>query len=324
MPLRKLIAGNLREAHKLGMIECNAEAIEDSIAVIESEWDTTNSKENEYAKWMENAKREFHQKFRPIQAFKGKTIPFCNIMQLKQFSQYWLENLEPSMSDREAGRAKDQITVLAVEEIPASEDSLILLQECFLRLNQWLKKHTGGRRQGIPIEIGLFLNPAARPFWVGGNVNKPNITAQYWRDRLGLIHISAKTKSCRELLVRLRFVAKMADDVLLRNEHLEHRHRHSEMLWVFRPSILHQGNARFVQGVMSDRMSRPAHRGSTRDISSDHYFEGERELILLTGERASARLIGVDLLDGFASNNPALDDDDHGFVKCIAQQRGWA
>ena len=204
MPLRRLLAGNLREAHKLGMIECDIKAIEDCIALVEADWDVTNSKENEYAKWMENAKREFHQKFRPIQAFRGKTIPFCNVMQLKAFSQYWLENLDPGLGDREAGRAKDQITRLVEEKNPASEDSLNQLRDCFLRLNQWVKP-IGGRKRGIPIEIGLFLNPAERPFWIGGRVNKPEILAQYWRDRLGLVHISTNTKSCQELLVRLRF-----------------------------------------------------------------------------------------------------------------------
>ena len=324
MPLRRLLAGNLREAHKLGMIECAIEDIEDCIALVEASWDSTNVKE--FKQWMEKIGNKFHKQFRPIQAFKGKSIPFCNIMRLGIFSKYWLETgaVEPSPDDQDAILAKERIVKLAEETNPVSKDSQDQLEGDFVRLNQWIKKHEGGRKQGVLIELGPFLERADRLFWIGGRVNKPDISAQYWRDRLGLIHFSENTQLPQELLVRLRFTAIMANSVLPRNEYLEHRRNHPNQMWVFRPSIVHNGNKRFVQGVSADRISRPAHRGSTRDISSIHYLEGERELILLTGELANARLIGIDLLNGFAHKINKFEDDDNSFVDTIAHHRGWA
>lgn len=116
----------------------------------------------------------------------------------------------------------------------------------------------------------------------------------------------------------------MANEELPRAAHLEHRGRNPNSLWLFRPSVLHGGNKRFVQGVAADRAGRVARRGSTRDISSTDYLEGERELLLLAGEIAAARLVGVDLLDGFADMNAGRDNDDETFVDSIARQRDWA
>ena len=114
----------------------------------------------------------------------------------------------------------------------------------------------------------------------------------------------------------------MANELLPPTEHLEHRGRNPHSLWLFRPSILHGGNKRFVQGVAADREGRPARRGSTRDLSTDDYPEGERELLLLAGEIANARLVGLDLFDGFADINKR-DHDDHAFVESIARQLTW-
>jgi len=273
---------------------------------------------------MSNTKREFDRQFRPIQAFRGKAIPFCNVMGMGIFSRYWLDTLEPALGDPDAGHAKDQITKLANETTPASASALTQLQESFLRLNQWIKNAGGDRsRRGVTVSIGQLLDPATRPFWVGGRVQKPHSSAQYWRDRLGLIHVSAGKRCCRDLLVRLKFVAMMANEELPRAAHLEHRGRNPNSLWIFRPSVLHGGNRRFVQGVAADRAGRAARRGSTRDLSSSDYFEGERELLLLAGEIANARLVGIDLFEGFADINLGRDDDDHAFVESIARQRAW-
>lgn len=318
MPLRELIAGNLRDAHKLGMIECEKDAIEEFLANVCVNWNRAN--DGEYADWMRNLKNQFDQSFRPIQAFKGRTIPFCNVMQLGVFSNRWLANFP--IIDPEVSRARDKIAKLATETVPASKTSLGQLHDSLLRLNQWFRSARGGRSRGVSIPIRSCIDTATRPFWIGGRVNKPVTSAQYWRDRLGLIQLSAPAGSCQDCLVRLRFITTLSDDILPRDGHIEHSRRNKESLWVIRPGVVHEGNERFVQGVSADRTTRPSRRGSTRDISSDKYLEGEREMLLLTGEIGQVRLIAIDLLDDFPRRN-VRDDNDHGFVKSISHQLGW-
>jgi len=190
----RLLVGNLREAHDLGMIDCDDKAIADYLASINTDWINTLDQAEEFRRWMSNTKREFDRQFRPIQAFRGKVIPFCNVMTMGAFSKYWLDTaeLDPKSGDPDAGHAKDQITKLANETTPASASALTQLQEFFLRLNQWIKNAGSDRsRRGVTVSIGQLLDPATRPFWVGGRVQKLHSSAQYWRDRLGLIHVSA-------------------------------------------------------------------------------------------------------------------------------------
>jgi len=323
MPLMKLLAGNLRDAYALGMIECGQPDIDDFIRSAAASWNTTAGQVSEYEQSMLRTKNEFHSRFRPIQAFRGRNIPFCNVLRLGAFSAYWLDELIPSRGD-DAERAKDRITGISAQRTPATPGDIGKLRDSFIRLNTWIKRSGSAHgRSGVSIPIGQLVDPAARPFWVGGRVNRPELSAQYWRDRLGLVHVSAGRRCCEELLVRMRFVASMAAEDLPRERHLEHRDSNRTSLWMFRPSVVHGGNRRFVQGVAADRKTRPARRGSTRDLSTIDYLEGERELLLLTGEIAGARLVGLDLLDGFADTHAALDSDDDAFVQTIARQRGW-
>ncbi len=319
----RLLIHNLHDARKLGMIDCNDTDFSDYLTIINSNWDHTADQNREYDNWMKKTKQKFDQQFRPVQAFRGKAIPFCNVLRMTPFVRYWLDTLEPGLGDLEAGKAKDQITKLERNSAPISSTELAHLQESFLRLNLWIKNSGSSRNKGVHISIGQLLDPATRPFWIGGRVNKPETSAQYWRDRLGLIHVSAGSKSCGDLLVRMRFVATMANDKLPRLEHLQHWKQNPKLLWAFRPSVLHGGNRRFVQSIAADRMGRVARRGSTRDISSIQYLEGERELLLLAGEIANARLVGLDLLHGFADINSKIDNDDSTFVESIARQRSW-
>lgn len=319
----ELLAGNLREAYALGMIACSRSGIDDFIVSAAATWNAATEQDTEYGRVMQRMKTQFHTGFRPIQAFRGRNIPFCSVMSLGDFSAFWLDELNPAPGDG-AEPAKNQIAAISMQTAPATADDTAKLQDGFVRLNAWIKRSGSVRgRSGIMIGIGALLDPSARPFWVGGRVNRPAQSAQYWRDRLGLVHVRVGSRCCKELLVRMRFVAGMAADDLPRKRHLEHRAGNPNLLWMFRPSVVHGGNRRFVQGVAADRTTRPARRGSTRDISTIDYLEGERELLLLAGEIADARLVGLDLLDGFADTDAALDSNDDAFVQAIARQRGW-
>lgn len=323
-PLLLLISGNLLDAHALGLIECLQDDINKHITALGKDWDDKVNPESQFMRGMADSKNTFDQQFRPKQAFINRTVPFCNVMRVESFSKYWLDILEPELGDREAGEAKKRITAFAADKMtPASDLIQSQLNESFLRLNQWIKNSGSASRRGIRIPIGQLLDPATRPFWVGGKIHKMQPSAQYWRDRLGLIHLSAGNKSCADMLVRLRFVAFMANDELP-SAYLKHRNTHPHHLWLFRPSVLHGGNRRFVQGVKADRTNRTARRGSTRDLSADDYPEGERELLLMTGEIAYAHLVGLDLLEGFPEYIPTRDDDDLKFLQSIATQRAWS
>lgn len=325
-PLLRLVAGNLADAHALGMIDCEKKAIESHVGNLDANWDASTDQQMQFSNGMTETKNAFDRQFRPIQAFKGRVIPFCSVMRVEPFIKHWLKNnLKPELGDRDAGIAKEQIIKLAKAISPATSPDLNQLRDAFVRLNQWIRNSGVTGKRGVTIKIGTLLEPATRPFWVGGKVQKPDINAQYWRDRLGLIHISAGNRCCSDKLVRLKFVATMVNEELPRTTHLEHRKMsvNKKSLWLFRPSVLHGGNQRFVQGVSADKSGRSARRGSTRDLSSNSYPEGERELLLLTGEVADARLIGVDLFEGFADYNSGRDDNDHEFVDAISNQRAW-
>jgi len=324
-PLAKLISGNLRHAHKLGMIESEKALIDKHLKNLEGTWDPAESPDAEYLRCMNETKSEFDRRFRPIQAFKGKTVPFSNVMRLASFSKYWLDSFDPSISDTDATGAKKCIETLSLKTTPASATDISVLRDALIKFNQWLRNpDAGAANQGLPITIGPLLDPATRPFWVGGRVQSKKHDAQYWRDRLGLIHFNTDEQTCKNLLVRLRFAAKMANEDLPRSQHLEHRKSNPDKLWLFRPSVLHGGNRRFVQGVAADRPNRPSRRGSTRDLAaSADYSEGERELLLLTGELSEVRFVGIDLLDGFVITNSSRDADDAGFVESIKRQLAW-
>lgn len=324
-PLLRLIVGNLRKAHTLGMIACGDTDISNQVTNLEADWNSAAVQNDEFERCMRETKSAFDRQFRPIQAFRGRMVPFCNVMRLSTFSDYWLDQLDPSVSDPDADAAKEEIKKQAAVSTTASVVELQRLSDSFIRFNQWIANPSGGREnRGITVTIGQILDPTIVTFWVGGRVLSNITSAQFWRDRLGLIGTTAGARACGNMLVRLRFVAKLADEELPRDAHLEHRSRNQMSSWLFRPSVLHRGNRRFVQGVAADRTNRPARRGSTRDLSvAGNYREGERELLLLTGELAEARLLGVDLLDGFADSNPGRDDNDHDFVENIARQHAW-
>lgn len=95
----KLLACNLRDAYALGMIECGQPDINDFIRSAAASWNASAEQESEYEQKMLRTKTEFHEKFRPIQAFRGRNVPFCNVLRLGDFSEYWINELISSGGD---------------------------------------------------------------------------------------------------------------------------------------------------------------------------------------------------------------------------------
>jgi len=200
---------------------------------------------------------------------------------------------------------------------PASLDDFAQLDECFIKIGNWVSE----MNNGIAVRIGAILDDVfiPRQLWVSADQDNTELSAQFWRDQLGLIHINTQDPlMCQERLVRLKFTVQVPDDELPRDRHLDHRSVMDTLLWLFRPSVVHLGNRRFVQGMSLDKASNPNITGRTRVLSSA-YPEGENELLLLAGAASSCRLTDINLLNGFACKNQ-LDDDDNIFINSICKQ----
>ncbi len=248
-------------------------------------WNCGTDQHKEYSEWMKTIRRKFHQQFRPIQAHRGKQVEFCSVMSLRIFADAWADEL---LAGSAANSQLKLIQDLAQDSRQASDKDIQALTRSFREINKWIQKF--GRlnnRSGIGVTIGTILDPERWSCWVGNFPANKALSAQHWRNRLGLIHITGNDgHACGRLLVRLRFAAAMADHALP-DDYIGHRNKHSNALWLFRPGVVHGGNRRFVQGVSADQPGQPACQGKTRDLSTAHYLEGEDELLLLAGEKAT-------------------------------------
>ena len=323
MPLLRLTKNNLSDAHSLGMLECSLDQVEQLHADLEQSWAKTLRDKKAYDQLMGDLKRRLDRNFRPIQAFKGRTIPFCNVLTVGSWCDYWRSGLPPPLPGSSLEQALSTISKLVSTSTTPTSTESDQLKHAFFNLDQWLRQPRGsGRPPGIEVDIGLLLNAGKRTMWVGGKVLKPNLNAQYWRDRLGLIHLGGNTGDCKDFFIRMRFMASLTDQTLNRDRYIEHKNRVRGSVWLYRPSVTDCGNTRFVQMVRVDRATRPSRRGSTRDISTKAYLEGERELLLMVEETARIRLIGIDFLDGIPHSN-THDNDHNVFVEAIAEMNHW-
>ena len=104
MPLMCLLLGNLHEARNLGMIDCTDVDFYKYLTEINKYWDCKADQHKEYDKWMQITKQTFDRHFRPLQAFRGRTVPFCNLIPMSFFVKFWLDQLEPGYGDPDAGK----------------------------------------------------------------------------------------------------------------------------------------------------------------------------------------------------------------------------
>src|SRR5262245_51507731 len=132
-PLLRLLSGNLQNALELGLIESSADAISDYNARLMSSWNYSVSQEDEFLSQMRSVRRSFHRQFRPIQGFRGRTIPFCNVLKMEHFGKYWAKTLRPGPSDDAAEVARTNIERAAVESSTATDESILELRTNFLR-----------------------------------------------------------------------------------------------------------------------------------------------------------------------------------------------
>lgn len=319
-PLLKLIIGNIRFAYFLGMIECNESWIETYVEKITNEWNHSKSQETEYTSWMKDVKTQLFKQFRPLQSFKGETVLIRNVLKLGDFSTYWLDPWIRPMNGTDEYKARNEIIKWCEEETPVSKDELVNLNNHFDKLNKWI----ASTNTGVPIRIGSILDsPDPRKLWASIDTTNSEISAQFWRDRLGLIHIGMDNPvesnyPFRELLVMQELTIELPNDELPREQHLEHRKDKASLLWLFRPSVVHLGNKRFVQGVLSDNSEPLSKTGRTRVLSPD-YPEGEKELLLLAGDTAQCHINNIYLLDGFVHKKD-LDNEDEKFINAISTQ----
>ena len=326
-PLLRLLGQNLLACQSLEMLDATPVDLQVHVDAMAAGWDAGANLPGQRAQFessWQTIQSTFAHRFRPIQAFRNCTVPLTNVMRVESFANRWLPRLHPrATGDRSLIDAWRLIEnhVRSPRAMTSTEGGE--LSDAFLRLNAWVSSISGSRgRRGLSLRLGTLLRPEY-PFWVCRQGGLTQTGAQFWRDRLGLIHIDEGSRRAADLLIRVRFSAELDPGHLDRNDHLSHRAAHRHGLWLFRPSVMHANNVRFVQGVRADRKGRPARRGATRDISNTRYPEGDRELLMLAGELADSRMWGFDLLQDFAQSNPALDLDDGGFVSSVAAQLNW-
>jgi len=185
----------------------------------------------------------------------------------------------------------------------------------------------GGAAVGRRIRAGTVGIGAGRRTWIAPPPSaRATNNAQYWRDRLGLIHVqTSAVPLVGNALVRVEFQIETSREKVNRKDWKGTLSRHADGLWVIRPTMVHEGNQRFVQAHSADdeKRTRARAHGMTRDLGSPRHLPGEREVLLICGTAATIRFSSVTLLEGMAGEMSARDNTDQHFAEQIASERGW-
>ncbi len=316
-PLLQLLNENLKDAVALGLIDHSAPEVATFSAECETNWDATPTavaQKNCFDTRLLVAISELDRAYRPIQAFRGKTIRIVHVRLFQSFVS-WVPKITGRM-DR-IGFAR----ISALDGMnPGNVDEAV--RAC-LTLTQ---DHGVGATKGRLFTASEIL-PSTRAFWVSRRV-PPGATqeAQFWRDRLGLIHLAdASSPVVGKGLVRVEFQVELSKTPLSRTDPKRHLVREERGVWLVRPTMVHRGNHRFVQRHKFDvRSSAPRVHGRTRDLASLSFDAAERELLLVYGASAKIRFRAVEMLNGFPAEVPGRDNSDSTFVAAISRERGWS
>jgi hypothetical protein len=319
LPLLKLFVENLTDAQALGLIDTTNPDVGRFVTNTRTKWDKDPSSDVQvqtYNNHMLNAKQLISHAHIPLQAHRGKRIRVTHVRPFGRFAD-WITKItgERDTFDFKSLRTLDGLKPENVNK--ASE-------ACLRLSNKFGVSHAAGKGRGKLFRV-QSIQPIDYSFWVGNNATKRHqIDAQYWRDKLGLIHLAGQSKpSIADKLVKVELEIETSNTLLNKGDLRTQLDREPTGVWLIRPAPVHRGNHRFVQRHKLDYLGAPSRQGRTRDLSSTFFEPSERESLLVYGNLATIRFRGVELLTGYPVACSGKDNSDLAFVTAISKERGW-
>jgi hypothetical protein len=320
-PLLVLMLGNLDDAVFLGLIDGSSGDVGSFRSHVEAGWPASKNEEDQlthFDQMMTEARSRLDVVHRPVRNTRQRIRAIATVMSFERFAKRF---------EDEIAAPKDSVVLKSLlDESATSVHGLNEAERACMEFTAKFGSVTGsspGKRiRATAVGIG-----AGRHTWIASPPGR-GVTrkAQYWRDRLGLIHLRGQADPLiKHALVRAEFLVEPTRDRLARTDWKGSLKRSPAGIWVIRPTMVHEGNQRFVQshGGDTSKRARSCLHGMTRDLGSKTFVPGEREMLLICGADAQVRFSSVTLLDGLPGEIAGRDNSDVQFVSQIALERGW-
>lgn len=320
-PLLTLMVGNLDDAVRLGLIDDSAHHAATFRQELIMAWEPNinpDAQRVHFKNYMTKARSRLDADHRPLQAFSPRSRAITTVMPFERFANYFESEVAAPASASDLRSLLNQ---------PASNNVVwgLAQQACLAFTAKFgpLGSYSSAGKQVNAKDIGLH---AGRPAWIAPTPRTPaRPEAQYWRDRLGLIHLRAVAKPLIDhALVRVEFTCTPSDVPIDRQDWKNFVKAHTKGIWLIRPTVVHEGNQRYVQSHTIDGPSDRARKyGKTRDLNSITHCHAERETLLVCGDEAEMRFQSVELLEGVPDENHGRDNTDETFTRHIGAELGW-
>jgi hypothetical protein len=294
-----------------------------------------------YRSWMLEASEKLDQAHRPLNRPLSSGYCIEHVTTLGTFGKHLAEPLSASCKVAPFANLLVKFKELADLEYSESTDQQALdlgvaYQRAFAKNGKY----------PVPKDLllaDIFRDPQKFPIWVSPStpplLSGDQSTAQFWRDRLGLIHYpdsATGVRVCGEMLVHLQFeVAPNMSELSERERQdwlaIRNAPSNQSKVWLLRPAIVHMGNRRWLQSHADDW---PAHSNqvSSKPVASRHgmtahladaaFDNGVPELLLDFGLEATIALTHITVLQGLPCSLEDRDESDTAFVQAVAK-RPW-
>lgn len=324
-PLHKLIEGNFSDSVALGLIDDSGGGGARFWNLQSANWESDlaeNKQQEHFKKCMGDALAELDSLHRPLAAASARLRKIATVMTLRSFGRYY----ELQIASNASWLFLKSMTEVSVT-IP---DAWVEARNYCMRYSAQFGTTTGA---GVfpSIDVKALGLTGSRKVWIapptrsGRKRASATNASQYWRDRLGLIYLSAPASpTMGDALVRLQFWVRPSKIKIDRTNWKSFCQNHPSELWLIRPTMVHEGNRRFAQGHdMDGPVSVGRKFGKTRDLDSPTHAAGEQEMLLICGDTAQIKFGGIELLEGIPAEVPTRDNSDAKFVANLSAERGW-
>ena len=314
-PLRSLFLGNLRDALTLGLVDDSAgqaTAFLHGAAAIWSSLPDAMAQETQYKTQMTAARVALDALHRPVCDANDSIV--ATVMDFGAFATFYAPEITVDAMTAQFAR----LTALDVADAGAWHEARAACLECSANYG-----HGAATGNGPLKALKLSLN--TRSTWTAPSSTVRDPSVQLWRDRLGLIHYQTLVSATlAKALVRVQFEIDFTSPPIDRKDWIAFKRSNPDHVWLMRPTVVHEGNRRFVQSHPEDAPTGACCvHGRTRDLGSPTSDPGERELLLICGDKATMRFHSVELLDGIPGELIGRDNSDEHFVKNVTAERGW-
>jgi hypothetical protein len=322
-PLLRLIVGNLQDAVRLGLVEDAAGHVTALHQRLAARWSSSHLSTDQLRHFqiaMQDTQVSLDLLHRPRRNPSFRERRIATVMSFGRFASCFEDEIA---TPRSSVALRSHLSRPASDKA-AFEDSHRACLDFSARFGSGLLGAPGKRVRANAVGMA-----AGRCTWVASPSIKRagDQEAQYWRDRLGLIHVTAPPAPLMEhALVRVEFRITPTRQPLDRRDWKGSTAKNPNGMWLIRPTILHKGNQRFVQSHEGDDAGRrriPCH-GMARDLGAPKHGLGEPEMLLICGVLAEMRFQSVTLLLGIADEKAGRDNSDEYFVEHMAVERRWA